>query len=213
MTKARGESHLALLATPINKAKGEWFSKSTPSTGTSKQLKFNRRSIRNAVGVFVYLKWTPPTSSSEPFPTVEPIWNKSMHVSNWIDLVCYAADKQIAWAQADGPKDTGGGTPSLRALWAYFIEDELNDIERRAASWSKDAAEFYKKGYGTSRGEPAWYDSAFGRRGWATASQATFPRVPVSGGGWSKFGAFANKGMTLDGMGNEVTLGALSRIV
>lgn len=214
--KARGESHLVLADGKMNLMKGQWFRGANPSTGDeSGKLGKDRFHIRNTAGVFPYLRWSPSApSSGDRFATVQPVWHKWMRVSNWVDLVCHHADQQIPWQDwTDGPKPPGGGTPSLRALWAYFVEKHLEDIEDRAATWSALAAADYKTRHGTQRGEPAWSNSAFGPGGFAAPANLKLPRVPATGGGWSQFGAFANVDMTLDGRGSPVILPAPAKLL
>jgi hypothetical protein len=111
----------------------------------------------------------------------------------------------------DGPKNSAGPV-SLRALWAFFIENWLKQIETNAAQWTQVAAADYKRLHGTQKGEPAWSNSTFGPGGWATPMAARFPRVPATNGGWSEFGVFANEDMTIDGKGETVRLGPPVRI-
>ena len=108
-----------------------------------------------------------------------------MRVTNWIDLVCFLADQQINWQLwPDGPKNSAGA-PSLRALWAYFIENHLRQVETNAVGWVQTAANDYWGRHQNTWGEPAWYNSAFGPGRWATPQAVRLPRVPATGGGWS----------------------------
>ncbi|KAL2882305.1 hypothetical protein SGCOL_002041 [Colletotrichum sp. CLE4] len=82
------------------------------------------------------------TGGSGPFPVVEPVWNKGMRVSNWFGLVFWEFDNYK-------------GSPSLRALYAQFIEDYLLGIEGPAAlkngSKAKTAYETKLKSVNTLR--------------------------------------------------------------
>ena len=215
VTKARGESHLVLTDSKVNIFKGVWFrrDKATPDGVVGRKVGEDRMQLRNAAGVFSYLRWAPNAPvSGATFTAVQPVWHKWMRVANWIDFVCAHADQQIPWQQwNDGPVNNNGGTPSLRALWANYIETTLSEIEGRAAAWSQQAAADYKKWHGTRRGEPNWYQNAFGPGGFATAAMMRFPRVPTAG--WGQFGAFANPSMTFDGAGNSVNLRVPDKIV
>ncbi|KAK7445299.1 hypothetical protein CaCOL14_006339 [Colletotrichum acutatum] len=100
-------------------------------------------------GVFEYLRWSPPsgTGGSGPFPVVDPVWNKWMRVSNWFDLVLWEFDNQYAgrWNERAGAPVNSKGNPSLRALYARYIEDYLLAIEQTAALKSSEAKTAYEK--------------------------------------------------------------------
>jgi hypothetical protein len=86
-TEARGEINLVLTQDAINNRKGVWFLHITPTINKESALA-DRRIIRDCVGVFDYLGFTGGS---------EPIWEKWMRVSNWIDLVCFVFGQQYPW--------------------------------------------------------------------------------------------------------------------
>ncbi|PQE17133.1 glycosyl hydrolase family 18 protein [Rutstroemia sp. NJR-2017a BBW] len=155
-----------------------------------------QQSIRTQAGVFQFLAFKPPNGDA--------IWNKWMRVSNWIDLTCYVFDEQYPWNQNayDGePRAPPGQTASLRALYAYFIDNHLAKLEDNQARWAADASRVYQARHPATaeqKKDRAWIDSAFGPNGWATASKMRFPRQAHAVGG-SVYGAYGNAQMTLDG--------------
>lgn len=183
----------------------------------------DRLKIRNAVATFTYLNFVPPGAlTGQKYTKVEAIWNEWMRVSNWIDLVFYHFDLQFTaaggWAAWPGhPVNSAGGNPSIRALYARFVEDRLTAIEANAATFLSSSERGYLAAWSSinSQGQrvwrdvdtgEAWYNTAFNPRwnGWATAAKARFPRV-ASTPGWSIYGATGHSGMMVDGQGNFVT--------
>ncbi|KAH9230227.1 glycoside hydrolase family 18 protein [Colletotrichum gloeosporioides 23] len=219
-TKERTDSNLALVQWEINSGKATWMGFEKPSFNPSSDLEEDRRLLRNAMAVFSYLKFVPPGSATgQKYAKVEAIWNKWMRVSNWIDFVFWEFDRQFtvrggwqAWPGA--PVNNAGGNPSLRALYARFVEDSLAEIEATVASFCTTAEAAYLNAHGPLNAQgvrqwtdpttdPAWYNSAFGPGGWATAAVARFPRVS-SANGWSAYGATGQLDMMVDGAGNFV---------
>ncbi|GKT41202.1 uncharacterized protein ColSpa_01383 [Colletotrichum spaethianum] len=109
------------------------------------------------------------------------------------------------------PINSAGGNLSLRALYARYIEDTLLIVESNAATFASQARAWYQAYY-TSLKADAWFNSAFGNSGWATAACAKFPRPGSGGTGWSVFGATGNPSMTVRGDGTLVNLTAPTRI-
>jgi hypothetical protein len=230
-TKPRGESHLVLVQKEINFVKGtKWFAGKSPALNRGDTPTADRKMLRNNFGPFQYLQWTPTATGQTqkgPFPVIEPVWNKWMRVSNWIDLVCWSFDNQFAnkWNTWPGaPTNNAGGNPSLRALYARYIEDTLVAIEHNAAAYALQAKDWYQDYYSSLRpdgtrtwsnsngDDPAWFNSAFGNGGWATTTRARFPRPGSGRAGWSVFGATGNPSMTIKGDGTEMDIGAPARI-
>lgn len=226
-TKARGESHLVLVDEVVNSIKGTFMNQETPSvTPRQKTLNQYRTKYRQVFGVFEYLRWSPPsgTAGLGPFPVVEPVWNKWMRVSNWFDLVLWEFDNQYAgrWNERSGAPVNSKGSPSLRALYARYIEDYLLSIEQTAASQSNEAKTNYEAEYKSvnalgnvvwaNTDDPSWFNAAFGAGGWASPAGARFPRPGSGGTGWSIFGATGNPAQTINGQGNAINIGAPARI-
>jgi len=132
-----------------------------------------------------------------------------MRPSNWMDLVCREFDNTYPWGSRAGePTKTGAGHPSLRWLWAKFIDMTLLSIETRASGWSASMAPLYDPTTGgtyapQTPGDLAWQTSAFGPAGWATPANLKFPRVAGNG-----YGVYGNQAMCFDNNGNQVALGA-----
>lgn len=132
-TKRRGEAHLVLVQQVINSVKGVWFKGNSPDYQRGANPTADRKLLRDSLGSYQYLQWTPPGGQAQagPLPVTEAVWNKWMRVSNWIDLICWSFDNQFAnnWGTWPGaPTNNAGGNPSLRALYARYIEDELLSI-------------------------------------------------------------------------------------
>ncbi|GKT50966.1 mutanase Pc12g07500 [Colletotrichum spaethianum] len=228
-SKERSESHLALVQWETNNYKGVWMGGGTPRYNPTKvKLKNDRQTLRDIMATFTFLKFVPPNAlTGQKYAKNEAIWNKWMRVSNWFDFVFSEFDRQFTaingWNFWPGhPVNNAGGNPSLRALYAEFIEDQLATIERNVATFLADAERKYLNVHAPVNPQgvrvwdddtdPAWYYSAFGPGGWATAPVATFPRVAASNG-WSVYGATGHLSMMVDGAGNFVTgLAAPDRI-
>ncbi|KAI8197977.1 Mutanase, partial [Colletotrichum sp. SAR 10_65] len=222
--KDRSESLLTLTQWEVNQYKGTWMGGNSPNPRLGAGLEVDDRlKIRNAIATFTYLNFVPPGAlTGQKYTKVEAIWNKWMRVSNWIDLVFYHFDLQFTaaggWATWPGhPVNSAGGNPSIRALYARFVEDRLTSIEANAAAFLSSVERGYPAAWSSinSQGQrvwrdvdtgEAWYNTAFNPRwnGWATAAKARFPRV-ASTPGWSIYGATGHSGMMVDGQGNFVT--------
>lgn len=203
LTKARGQQNLALILKIINGAKNFWFGGKAPTAidQNDKSAKAGRERIRNAVSPFKFLNFQPTDGSDAP-------WNKWMRVSNWIDLVCYTFDQQYPWGQGiyPGEPTNSAGTPSLRALYAEFIDAYMAAIEATARAWSASAKSDFLTYYPpASASDQNWVTAAFGPNGFASANAMRFPRP--AGSGSSPYGAYANQQFTLNGGGSPVNLG------
>ncbi|KAI8259046.1 hypothetical protein K4K58_002896 [Colletotrichum sp. SAR11_239] len=188
----------------VNEHKGTFFGEGQPTGLTSSHpsaANLNRNWIRSHAGVFHYLRYAHTQPS-----TKESVWNKWMRVSNWIDLVLNEFDQTYTWgSQPDEPTRNGGGNPSLRSFYAYWIDTYLGGIEGRAQIWAVEAQTEFKLKYGSDNTNAAkqWVDKAFGTNGFATQAKMAFPRQPA--GAASPYGAYGNAAMTLDRDGNTVT--------
>lgn len=193
-TKARTQQNLALASTVINGRKGVWFGGGVPDwtdKGRVKSPRAARFSIRNGAGVFRYLNY-------QGDGTTEAIWNKWMRVSNWIDLVLYTFDVTYPWGTGAvaGEPTTTGGTASLRALYAFWIDINLGNIETRVKGWAPGAKQYYEGSWysGNTQAEKDWvaltWNSGMCSLG---ASGMRFPRPNT---GPTVYGAYGNAGMT-----------------
>ncbi|KAK1961523.1 hypothetical protein LY78DRAFT_684773 [Colletotrichum sublineola] len=165
-TKACGESHLVLLQTEFNFAKGtKWFKGNSPDLQRDSNPTADRQLLRNNFGPFQYLQWAPAAGQGQvgPFPVVEPEWNKWMRVSNWIDLVCWSFDNQFAndWNTWPGAPTNRVGNSSLHALYARYIEDELFEIEGNVAAFATRAKSWYWDYYSSLKADSSrdWFKS------------------------------------------------------
>src|SRR5690242_444897 len=90
----------------------------------------------------------------------DTIWKKWMRVSNWIDLVFDEFDRVYPWGSqpndepsigpAANPLGPGPAAPapahaSLRALYAYWIEKYMAEIETNADAWIDLAKKNFEK--------------------------------------------------------------------
>ncbi|KAK8104458.1 uncharacterized protein PG998_011491 [Apiospora kogelbergensis] len=102
---------------------------------------------------------------------------RSGRVANWIDLVCHEFDEQHRW----GSQPTNSaGKASLRSLWAYFIDKELEEIETKAKTLADSTETKFDKDFPASSLSPAekkWYDDAFGTNGFATSGKMSWRGV------------------------------------
>ncbi|WYZ36253.1 hypothetical protein EsH8_XII_000003 [Colletotrichum jinshuiense] len=173
----RGNKNLALLEKEINMAKGKWFGMVKPASDFSKmntQLKY-RTEIRRGVASFQFLG----TSDGQ----TDTIWKKWARVTNWIDLVMHTFDQQYQWGTRAGEPKNSNGNPSMRSLWAYWIDKELGDIEALTAAWATEAANVFDLKYPKNKrstAEEKWRNDAFGTNGFATAVKMNFLARPVS---------------------------------
>lgn len=141
------------------------------------------------------------------------MWKKWARVSNWIDLVCYEFDRQYTWGTHAGEPKNSAGTPSLRSLWAFFIDKELNDIEANTAAWAKNAkTKFDKKWKKLSKAEREWREDAFGTNGFATADKMKFPRPAGLPAGASIYGAYGWNDVTFDASNQNPNIGTPIKI-
>ena len=118
-----------------------------------------------------------------------------MRVSNWIDLVLHTFDAEYPWGSRAGDEPTAppGKQPSLRALYAYWIDQELAGIEDNMTTWASDArTKFDAKHPRLSGPAKTWRNEAFIRPGWAKADKLKFPRLsaPQLRNGASQYGAY-----------------------
>jgi hypothetical protein len=146
-----------------------------------------------------------------------------MRTANWIDLVLQTFDQQYQWGSrpADEPKVPAGKAPSLRALWAHWIDKiELAGIEAVAGEWSDSAADGFRTKWRPQGALLQWYNAAFDRGGaqpkgpnqaaadgFASKAEMKFPRPFKGKTGQaavdaSEFGAWGVLEMTLDAQGN-----------
>ncbi|PQE12392.1 glycosyl hydrolase family 18 protein [Rutstroemia sp. NJR-2017a BVV2] len=159
LTKVRTSVNLALVWAPINGFKGHWFKGDYPKILMENKIK-TQQHIRNNAGVFEYLAFA--------LSGGDAIWDKLMCVSNWIDLTCHVFDTVYPWNQnayAGEPRAPPGQIASLRALYAYWIDDHLADLERNQARWAADASSVYQAQHPPTAEETkdrAWIQSAFG---------------------------------------------------
>ncbi|KAH8882031.1 hypothetical protein GQ53DRAFT_589853, partial [Thozetella sp. PMI_491] len=172
LPKARGQQNLALILKSINGVKGNWFGGDTPEFRTTpfESVAAGRQRVRNGAAPFAYLNYNPTDGS-------EQVWNKWMRVSNWIDLVCYTFDQKYPWGQNmyAGEPTNSAGTPSLRALYAYWIDIHLASIEVTARQWSTSAQAAFVSGHPVNQpGDQGWIDAAFGANGFATQNALRF---------------------------------------
>lgn len=121
-----------------------------------------------------------------------------MRPSNWMDLVCWAFDQSYVWGSRVGePSKPAGGNPSLRWLYAKYIDSVLATAELNAAAWSTAAAPSYALGGAyNSMANAGWTTAAFGPTGWAIAANLRFPRVVGPG----TYGVYGNAAMTFTAM-------------
>lgn len=143
------------------------------------------------------------------------MWKKWARVSNWIDLVCHEFDKQYKWgSRTDEPKNSGG-TASLRSLWAFFIDQELDQIEDKAATWANDAKKSFDNKWKTNtltKDEKDWREDAFGITGFATPAKVKFPRPAGLAAGASVYGAYGWNEVTFDAANKNPNIGVPVKI-
>jgi hypothetical protein len=141
-----------------------------------------------------------------------------MRVSNWFDLVLYEFDQAYTWGDANNnagePTRTDGADPSLRSLYAYWIDLQLQEIEARASTYSTEAQTELETNHQFNAAEQnllsaanrRWFAAAFGDDGWATVDALTFPRPDVPNGA-SVYGAWGYPEYTLDASGAQRDIG------
>jgi hypothetical protein len=144
-----------------------------------------------------------------------------MRVSNWIDLVCQTFDeeyeKKEGWGRGprakNEPKAPAGVKPSLRSLYAFWIDQELASIETRTAAWAADVKKGFDKKWPNLKGaEKKWRDDAFGLnpadKGFIHADKFKLPRPSSQAPpGVSVYGAYAMPGFTADANGVRRDIG------
>lgn len=146
-----------------------------------------------------------------------------MRTSNWIDLVLYEFDRTYRWGADPArvalgePKRIGANAnlpPSLRSLYAYWIDDHLKEVEKKAAKWHDEIKKNYN-GHAAYKKEPdhaKYMEAAFqaggvpGKKaGFASKDKLKFPRMFGPGVVGSEFGVWGNADMTFDAAGGAVT--------
>ncbi|TDZ18095.1 hypothetical protein Cob_v008977 [Colletotrichum orbiculare MAFF 240422] len=213
LTLDKTARNFAMVQDSVNLRKGVFFGRSKPGATSSKgqaTANVDREWIRSHAAVFEYLGYKP-----SPGETGEAIWNKWMRVSNWIDLVLHEFNNEYPWGHGNlaklEPARDDKANPSLRSFYACWIDEYLSSIEKTAEKWAEDAkAGFYKKhGRPTTKDEQLWWKKAFDKGGFATKEKLRFPRVSGAG---SPFGAYGNKTMTFDAVGEPVDIGQPSSL-
>ena len=144
----------------------------------------------------------------------DAIWNKWMRVSNWIDLVLHEFDAQYQWGTSNipgEPERTGPNPnqlkPSLRALYAKFIDERLKAIEGKAASWTADVQKNYDKNKNWNQAadhKQYMADAWSPQTGFVSSDKLRFPRPASLPAGISEFGAWGYEKMTFDAGGNPL---------
>lgn len=146
----------------------------------------------------------------------DTIWKKWARVANWIDLVMYTFDQQYQWGTRAGEPKNSNGNPSMRSLWAYWIDKELGDIEALTAAWATEAANVFDLKYPKNKrstAEEKWRNDAFGTNGFATAVKMKFPRPAGLPTGASVYGAYGWKDVTFDASDQNPNIGVPAKIV
>ncbi|KAI8159249.1 hypothetical protein K4K49_000750 [Colletotrichum sp. SAR 10_70] len=189
----RGNKNLALLEKEINMAKGKWFGMNRVASDYSKMntQSIFRTEMRRGVAPFLFLG----ASDGQ----TDTIWKKWARVANWIDLVMYTFDQQYKWGTRAGEPKNSKGDPSMRSLWAYWIDKELGDIEALAAAWATQSATVFDQKFPKNKrsaAEEKWRNDAFGTNGFATAAKLKFPRPAGLPAGASIYGAYGWKDVT-----------------
>lgn len=151
----------------------------------------------------------------------EPVWNKWMRVSNWIDHALHEFDQQYPWGTQPGEPtrlapNAQNLKPSLRALYASWIDDHLKSIEKNAEDWSTDIAKNYNAKFDKEADHKNYINNAFTVGiGFASKEQMKFPRpfvvnpanpiqVIPAAGTVSEYGAWGYDAMTFDYAGNRL---------
>lgn len=229
--QVRGSQLLTVLEHQIDMAKGKVFEAvtwHTDKTIRNAQTPDAQHDIRLKAAVFRYLHLKPKGDKA--------IWDKWMKVANWIDLVFYEFDEQYKWGTNQGePTAPQGQTPSLRALWAHWIDNiELPEHEERMRKWSDNAAKDFKALFkASSQNQPLldWYNAAFEKGGtkskkkphkdlpdgFTSKAKLKFPRPNKSLSGAlaleaSEYGAWGMVDFTIDAAGNKTNLPAPTRL-
>ncbi|TEA14933.1 hypothetical protein C8034_v002743 [Colletotrichum sidae] len=150
LTIDRTSKNFALVEEDTNKRKGTFFKLANPSALKPEDRKKNmpptanesRQWIRTCAAVFQYLGYRDSAK-----PAKEPVWDKWMRVSNWVDLVLHEFDKDYPWGKYgdEEPLRDDGRHPSLRSLYAYWIDVYLSNIEDVAEDWATRAKAAFEK--------------------------------------------------------------------
>lgn len=148
----------------------------------------------------------------------DAVWNKFMRTSNWIDMVLHEFDQTYQWGQDQRLVAMGeplrrtpssNTAPSLRSMYAHWIDDHLTKAEEKASDWSTAANKNYKKDYEKDKKQTdykKWMKAAFDSPdGFAHPDNLKFPRMTPSTQGVSKFGVWGNERMAFDAKGKKVT--------
>ena len=227
--KAVAHKDFCLLETSVNKKKGVWFNNNfRPNRLTGKHKTFEMVDVQHDIRLVSTEAPYPVINvklrkeqAAAPFryletnvPNEDPIWNKWMRVSNWIDLVLHEFDNQYPWGDASNikgePERTGPrprNRPSLRALYANFIDERLKAIEAKAATWSADAQKNYnanKKWNQDAKHQQYMADAWNPQTGFVSSNKLRFPRPANLPDGISEFGAWGYDDMTFDAGGNRL---------
>ncbi|KAK1851200.1 hypothetical protein CCHR01_06135 [Colletotrichum chrysophilum] len=206
----RGNKNLALLEKEINMAKGKWFGMNRVASDYSKMntQSIFRTEMRRGVAPFQFLG----ASDGQ----TDTIWKKWARVANWIDLVMYTFDQQYKWGTRAGEPKNSKGDPSMRSLWAYWIDKELGDIEALAAAWATQSATVFDQKFPKNKrsaAEEKWRNDAFGTNGFATAAKLKFPRPAGLSAGASIYGAYGWKDVTFDASNQNPNIDVPDKIV
>ncbi|KAI8245040.1 hypothetical protein K4K53_002927 [Colletotrichum sp. SAR 10_77] len=206
----RGNKNLALLEKEINMAKGKWFGMNRVASDYSKMntQSIFRTEMRRGVAPFQFLG----ASDGQ----TDTIWKKWARVANWIDLVMHTFDQQYKWGTRAGEPKNSKGDPSMRSLWAYWIDKELGDIEALAAAWATQSATVFDQKFPKNKrsaAEEKWRNDAFGTNGFATAAKLKFPRPAGLPAGASIYGAYGWKDVTFDASNQNPNIGVPDKIV
>ena len=96
----------------------------------------------------------------------------------------------------------------MRALYAYWIDQRLNNIETTAAAWSTAAQTYYVNNWqdSTSPTDLAWVRLTWSATGMCSTGNNGLMRFPRPGTGPSNFGAYGNAAMTFLPNGNTYNI-------
>lgn len=159
--------------------------------------------------VFRYLEYADANGKDQS------VWDKWMIVSNWIDLVCHIFDEKYPWGSrsADEPQAPPGEKPSLRALYAFWIDYQLKKLEKNMDEWATEIKDQFDKRYKNPKGaDKRWRDAAFDTPGFAKADKLKFPRVKNPRAGASVYGAYGMSEHTKDKNDKATDIGVPSSI-
>ncbi|KAI0543166.1 carbohydrate-binding module family 18 [Xylaria digitata] len=202
---------LVLANAQMNRQKETFFRLENPGADQGMQDK-TMIYVKNVAAVFTYLAYIPGGANADP------IWNKFLRPSNWVDLVCNEFDTAYAATRGNTAvpgeptyRDPATNTVRqghMRWLWKAFIDSTLSTIETRASTYCTAASKLFVASQGnpnpkySTPGVAAWANVAFGPGGWCNN-----PRFPRLAGTGSTYGAYGYATLTEDYMGNQVNLG------